>query len=109
MRLYSLAMTDALLSLARAGLFAARWTTEVEKEWIRSLERQRPDRVTQRKANHPLRPVVRPTSFGAHSVVPGVVLEFAQPKFFHERGDINPETAAQTLLQAVPATNRVGF
>ena len=41
--LYPLAMTDALLSLATAGFFAAKWTTEVEKEWIRSLERQRPD------------------------------------------------------------------
>jgi len=41
--LYPLAMTDALLSLATAGFFAAKWTTKIEDEWIRSLERQRPD------------------------------------------------------------------
>jgi len=43
--LYPLAMTDALMSLATAGLFAAKWTTRIEQEWIRSLERQRPDLV----------------------------------------------------------------
>jgi hypothetical protein len=36
-------MTDALLSLATAGFFAAKWSTRIEDEWIRSLERQRPD------------------------------------------------------------------
>ena len=40
-----LAMTDALLSLATAGFFAAKWTTRIEGEWIRSLERSRPDLV----------------------------------------------------------------
>lgn len=43
--LYPLAMTDALLSLATAGFFAAKWTTTIEDEWIRSLERHRPDLV----------------------------------------------------------------
>lgn len=43
--LYPLAMTDALMSLATAGFFAAKWTTKIEEEWIRSLERQRPDLV----------------------------------------------------------------
>jgi predicted nucleic acid-binding protein len=43
--LYPLAMTDALLSLATAGFFAAKWTTEIEEEWIRSLEANRPDLV----------------------------------------------------------------
>ncbi len=43
--LYPLAMTDALLSLATAGFFAAKWTIRIEEEWIRSLERQRPDLV----------------------------------------------------------------
>jgi hypothetical protein len=37
--LYPLAMTDALMSLATAGFFAAKWTTRIEDEWIRSLER----------------------------------------------------------------------
>lgn len=41
--LYPLAMTDALMSLASAGFFAAKWTTRIEGEWIRSLEKQRPD------------------------------------------------------------------
>lgn len=43
--LYPLAMTDALMSLATAGLFAAKWTTRIEDEWIRALEKQRPDLV----------------------------------------------------------------
>lgn len=43
--LYPLAMTDALLSLATAGFFAAKWTTRIELEWIRAIERQRPDLV----------------------------------------------------------------
>lgn len=43
--LYPLAMTDALMSLATAGLYAAKWTTRIEQEWIRSLERQRPELV----------------------------------------------------------------
>ena len=43
--LYPLAMTDALLSLATTGFFAAKWTTRIEGEWMRSLERARPDLV----------------------------------------------------------------
>lgn len=43
--LYPLAMTDALMSLATAGFFAAKWTPRIEDEWIRSLEKQRPDLV----------------------------------------------------------------
>jgi hypothetical protein len=38
--LYPWAMTDALMSLATAGLYAAKCTTRIEQEWIRSLERQ---------------------------------------------------------------------
>jgi hypothetical protein len=41
--LYSIAMTDALLSLATVGLYAAKWTTRIEDEWIRALENSRPD------------------------------------------------------------------
>lgn len=43
--LYPLAITDALMSLATAGFFAAKWTTRIEDEWIRSLEKQRPDLI----------------------------------------------------------------
>ncbi len=41
--LYSIAVTDALMSLATAGLYAAKWTVEIEHEWIRALETARPD------------------------------------------------------------------
>ena len=41
--LYPLAMTDALMSLATAGFFAAKWTCKIETEWIRAIERQRSD------------------------------------------------------------------
>lgn len=41
--LYPIAITDALLSLATAGLFAARWTRQIEREWIAALEAQRPE------------------------------------------------------------------
>lgn len=41
--LYPMAMADALMSLATAGLFAAKWTTRIEAEWICSLEENRPD------------------------------------------------------------------
>lgn len=43
--LYPLAMADALMSLATAGFFAAKWTTRIEDEWVRSLEKQRPDLI----------------------------------------------------------------
>ena len=43
--LYPLGMADALMSLATAGFFAAKWTTRIEDEWIRSLEKQRPELV----------------------------------------------------------------
>lgn len=43
--LYSIAVTDALLSLATAGLYAAKWTVKIEDEWIRALETDRPDLV----------------------------------------------------------------
>jgi hypothetical protein len=41
--LYPLAVTDALMSLATTGLYAAKWTRRIETEWIESLERHRPD------------------------------------------------------------------
>jgi hypothetical protein len=43
--LYPITVADALLSLAVAGFYAAKWTTEIETEWIRAIERQRPDLV----------------------------------------------------------------
>jgi predicted nucleic acid-binding protein len=41
--LFPIAVTDALLSLAIVGLFAAKWTRQIEQEWIAALEEQRPD------------------------------------------------------------------
>lgn len=41
--LYPIAVTDALLSLATAGFYAAKWTIRIEAEWITALEKQRPD------------------------------------------------------------------
>ncbi len=41
--LYSVIITDALMSIAVKGLYAAKWTKKIEKEWISSLEKNRPD------------------------------------------------------------------
>lgn len=41
--LHSMAMADALMSLASCGLFAAKWTKAIESEWIASIEARRPD------------------------------------------------------------------
>lgn len=41
--IYPLAIADSLMSLATTGLFAAKWTTRIEAEWIAALENQRPD------------------------------------------------------------------
>jgi hypothetical protein len=31
-------MADSLMSLATAGLFAAKWSSRIEEEWIAALE-----------------------------------------------------------------------
>ena len=41
--LFPIAVADALMSLATVGLFAAKWSTEIEEEWIKALEETRPD------------------------------------------------------------------
>ena len=41
--LYPVSVADALLSLAVTGLYAAKWSISIEDEWMRSLERRRPD------------------------------------------------------------------
>lgn len=41
--IYPIAVIDSLLSLATAKLFAAKWTTRIEQEWMASLERDRAD------------------------------------------------------------------
>lgn len=50
--LYPVPTADALMSLATAGLFAAKWSTKIESEWIAALEKHRPDlqgRLTTRR------------------------------------------------------------
>lgn len=41
--LYPASLRDLLLSLARDGLYHARWSERIEAEWVESLLRQRPD------------------------------------------------------------------
>lgn len=41
--LYPAPLRDLLLSLARAGLFHARWTSQIQDEWVRNLLVKRPD------------------------------------------------------------------
>jgi hypothetical protein len=41
--LYQLAIADSLMSIAVTGLFAAKWTKKIEEEWMRSLEKDRPE------------------------------------------------------------------
>lgn len=41
--LYPAPLRDLLLHLARTGLFAARWTSEIQAEWTRNLIAQRPE------------------------------------------------------------------
>ena len=36
--LYPVSVADALMSVAVTGLFAPKWTTEIEAEWMRNLE-----------------------------------------------------------------------
>jgi predicted nucleic acid-binding protein len=38
-----MAMADALISLASAGLYAAKWSRKIESEWMASIEQRRPD------------------------------------------------------------------
>jgi predicted nucleic acid-binding protein len=41
--LFPIAVADSLMSLATAGLFAAKWTQRIEQEWITNLEEFRPE------------------------------------------------------------------
>lgn len=41
--LYPVCTADALISMAVAGLYAAKWTERIEDEWIRNLQRDRPE------------------------------------------------------------------
>lgn len=48
--LYSATTRSALLYLALAGAFRARWSAAVQDEWIAALRRDRPDIDPQRVA-----------------------------------------------------------
>ena len=41
--LHPMVTSDALMSLASAGLYGAKWTRKIESEWIASIEERRPD------------------------------------------------------------------
>lgn len=41
--LYPTLVRDLLLSLAQMGLYHARWTTDIESEWTRNLQADRPE------------------------------------------------------------------
>lgn len=41
--LHPILTCDALMSLASVGLYAAKWSQQIEQEWIASLEARRPD------------------------------------------------------------------
>ena len=43
--LYSILMTDLILSLGEAGLFRPRWTIEIHEEWIRNVLEDQPERT----------------------------------------------------------------
>src|ERR1700687_3136383 len=47
------------------------------------------------------------TLLRSHPVILGVVLELDQPQFLQEWRKVHAETAAQTLLQTIPATHRI--
>ena len=41
--LFPIATADALISLAVAGLFSAKWTVAIEAEWLAVAERRHPE------------------------------------------------------------------
>jgi hypothetical protein len=41
--LYSIVMTDLIISLGSAELFHPRWTNQIHDEWMRNLLADRPD------------------------------------------------------------------
>lgn len=43
--LYSILMTDLILSLGEAGLFRPRWTNEIHEEWVRNVLENQPERT----------------------------------------------------------------
>ncbi|MBK8283412.1 MAG: PIN domain-containing protein [Ahniella sp.] len=43
--LYPISVADALLSLATADLFAAKWSRQIEEEWMRNVVAKRPELI----------------------------------------------------------------
>jgi hypothetical protein len=83
--LYSIAMTDALLSLATAGLFAAKWTTRIEREWMRALEHTRPELVGKLEIR---RDCMRGRSRLGKSRLLGVCLSLGNRRLAEHRGAV---------------------
>ncbi len=42
---YSMLQSDALMSLCTRSLFAAKWSVQIENEWIRALSEKRPNEI----------------------------------------------------------------
>ncbi len=42
---YSMLQSDALMSLCTRSLFAAKWSMQIENEWIRALSEKRPNEI----------------------------------------------------------------
>ena len=79
---------------------SAAWIGEVLTE---PHTRQLLDSILKAAADAP-----RPALPRAHPVVAGVVFDLGQAECFNDRRDVVTESAAQPLLQAVPAANGVG-
>jgi hypothetical protein len=43
--LYPNPLRDLLISLGEAGLYAARWTEQINDEWVSNLKANRPDLI----------------------------------------------------------------
>lgn len=88
--LYPVCVADALISVAVAGLFAAKWTTRIEDEWVRNLERNRPELAGKLDRRRGLMRLAIPdwevSTRACNAVAPGLVLP--------DQGDVHVLAAA---------------
>ena len=88
--LYPVCTADALMSLAVAELFAAKWTVEIEDEWVRNLVKNRPELAEKLQRRRDLMRLaipdweVPPQAWGA--IAPGLTLP--------DQGDVHVLAAA---------------
>lgn len=76
--LFPIATADALVSLAAAGLFSAKWTVAIENEWLAVAERRHPDLrgrfVTRRNAMRDAVPDWEVQAAGWEALAPSLTL-----------------------------------